>query len=59
MPERSFVLWSVLCLTALAVLLCLWLLSVGAYQRFFLDMAIIRFLCLQELPDLLAHQLPT
>ncbi len=59
MPERSFVLWSVLCLTVLAVLLFLWLLSVSAYQRFFLDMAIIQFLCLQELPDLLAHQLPT
>lgn len=46
-------------MTVLAVFCLFWLVSAEAYQRVFLNLAIIRFICLQAFQDVLAQQFST
>lgn len=57
MRERYRVLWGGVCLVFLAALSLLGIMSVNAYQKLFLDLAVFRLMCLQEFPGILAHQL--
>lgn len=57
MRERSWILWGGVCLTVLAALGLLGIVSVNAYQRVFLDLAVFRFMCFQEFPGVLAHRI--
>ncbi|WP_422041312.1 hypothetical protein [Roseibium sp.] len=57
MRDRYRVLWGGVCLAVLAALSLLGIMSVNAYQKLFLDLAVFRLMCLQEYPGVLAPQL--
>lgn len=57
MREQCWVLWGGMCLAVLAALSLLGIMSVNAYQKLFLDLAVFRLMCFQEYPGVLAHQI--
>lgn len=54
MPDRPWVVWAILSSMVLTAIYCLWTLTADAYQRLFLDLAVTRFICLADLPQVLA-----
>lgn len=56
MRERSWLLWGGVCLAVLAAIFLFGITSVNAYQRVFLDLAVLRLMCFQQYPGVLAHQ---
>ncbi|QFT33520.1 hypothetical protein FIV00_23715 [Labrenzia sp. THAF82] len=49
MPSWSLVLWGLACLLALSALITLWAALINVYQRHFLDLSIMRFICMAGL----------
>ncbi len=49
MPNRSLILWGVACLFAVFALLSLWTALIAVYQRHFLDLSIMQFICMAGL----------
>lgn len=51
MPDRSWIYWSVLSLSVLLAVYWLWTLTAHAYLKLFMDLAVIQFICLADLPQ--------